>query len=77
MGRGCVDGHEDDIQLAVIDPRGVVAYQVLERADGGWLSMPAVGIDASGRATVAWSRWRDASDDKRTGPQQCPASEVG
>lgn len=60
----------DDIQLAIIDPRGTVAHHVLERANGDLLSMPAVGIDARGRTTVAWSRWRAADDEEHTGPQQ-------
>jgi len=64
------DTKADDIQLAVIDPHGALSYRVLEHATGDWLSMPAVGIDASGRTTVAWTRWRDAKDSKHTGPQQ-------
>ena len=64
------DAKADDIQLAVVDPRGLVSYQVLEHANGDRLSTPAVGIDASGRTTVAWTRWRDARDAKHAGPQQ-------
>jgi hypothetical protein len=64
------DAKVDDIQLAVIDPQGALTYQVLERANGDRLSMPGVGIDASGRTTVAWSRWRDVRDSEHTGPQQ-------
>jgi hypothetical protein len=64
------DTKVDDIQLAVIDPQGAVTYRVLEHAIGDRLSMPAVGIDASGRTTVTWTRWRDAEDSKHAGPQQ-------
>ena len=70
VGVAWTDVKVDDIELAVIDPGGEVSYRVLERANGYVLSMPAVGIDASGRTTVAWTRWRDANDPKNTDPQQ-------
>ena len=49
------DGH--GIEAAVIDPAGAVRRAQLDHA-GGTFSAPVVGIDAAGRATVAWTRYR-------------------
>jgi len=64
------DAKAAGIELAVIDPQGAVSSRILERANGFRLSMPAVGIDASGHPTVAWTRWHDAGNPSNTAPQQ-------
>jgi hypothetical protein len=52
-----VSWEDDRIEAAVVDPGGTVHGATLERTTDV-LSIPQVGIDASGHATVAWSRWR-------------------
>ncbi len=49
------DGH--GIEAAVVDPAGAVRRAQLDH-DGGRFSAPVVGIDAAGRATIAWTRYR-------------------
>jgi hypothetical protein len=53
-----VSWKDDRIEAAVVDPGGTVHAATLERTSDG-LSIPQVGIDAGGHATVAWSRWSD------------------
>lgn len=64
----------DRVEAAVVDPSGKVRRALLDRGRNGkrsWtvFSIPQVGIDAAGRATVAWSRWR-LSDDGYSGTRQ-------
>ena len=48
----------DGVEAAVIDPRGLVHHATLQSdAAEEFDSPPRVGIDATGRATVAWSHW--------------------
>jgi hypothetical protein len=55
------------VEAAVLDPRGHVRRSVLDRGDiKDAFSLPQVGIDAHGRATVVWTRWRETGDYEAT-----------